>query len=123
MGQYLRLAIGLLLLQMAAGQRNEDVLQRGVPRRQVRERQAAALQEREERRQSEVRLCRRQAIGLALHAGRADGGELRQVALAERRRGRDEREFDDVLAAELGDELGWRAESDDLAVIDDRHAI
>src|SRR4051794_38347063 len=122
MGQYLRLAI-VSLAQMASGERNEDILKRGMPRRQTGECRAATLQQRQERRQRDVRLFDRQTVAIYGPAGSTDRRQTTQVRFFKRCPTIGQRKIDDVFSTELLNQLLRRPKGDRLAVIDNGDAV
>ena len=67
-----------------------------------------------------VRLGDGQRVSVALGPGRQDRVQPGESCGLERRPVAVERELDDVVAAEPGDQLARRAQRDDLALVDDR---
>ena len=108
--------------QVSPRQCHEDVFETGVARRQARERAAACLQKFKERRQRQMRSGNGQAVGVVVAPHLHDGGEAAQVFLKEWS-GFFDAEFDEVVAADAGDQFRRGSQSDHFAVIDDGDAI
>src|SRR6266571_4047846 len=113
------------ITELPSGERDEDVVEGGMVRRERRELEPALLHQREERGQRAMQLRHGQresdAAGARPHGGHATEAPhaVRQVAGRTVR----DRELDDVLGPQRGDELARRAERNDLAVIHDRDAV
>src|SRR6478736_1034293 len=101
------------LAEVAAGERDENVCERGMTRGEAGQAEAAGLQQRQNGGQGDVRLLDGEAVAFGVAANRTDGGQPTKIRFVERRRAGGELKIDDVFAAELMNQLGWRAESDD----------
>src|SRR2546427_12949888 len=113
------------ITELPSGERDEDVVERGVMRRQRRELEPPLLQQREQCGQRAVQLDHRQRESDATHAG-TDRGHAAEPAHSVRQVSGGsvpDRELDDVLRAERGDQLARRPKRNDLAVIHDRDAV
>src|SRR6267143_4479192 len=113
------------ITELPSRERDEDVVERGVMRGERRQLEPPLLQQGEQRgeRAMQLRHGQRQSppTGTGTDRGHAADAtdrihEILGDAVAER-------ELDDVLRAERRDQLAWRAERDDLAVIHDRDAV
>src|SRR6266446_2432446 len=112
------------ITELPSGERDEDVVEGGVMGGEQRQLHAALLEQREQRGEGAVQLYNSEgdAIAARPHGGDAphlpqDFHEIRRSAAFR------EGEVHDVIRAQRRDQLFWRAERDDLAVIHDRDSV
>src|SRR5436190_23864696 len=106
------------ITELPSGQRDENVVERGVMRRERRQLELPLLQQGEQRRQRAVELFHGQRDSTA-GGRRPHRGDPAQAAhgVAHVRDAVGERELDYVLRAQRRDQLARRAERNDLAMI------
>ena len=112
-----------VVAEVPSRQGHEDILQADVAGRQAGQRPALALEVVEQGGDGPVRLGDRQRVAFAVGPGDEHGIQAGERLGIQRRSVALEGELDDVLAPEPGDQLAGRALGDDVAMIDDGHAI
>ena len=114
----------VVVVEVSSRERDEDVFETGVPGGKPGQFPSGLTEILEERGQGEMRLADRQAVIFAFATDGPNSGDLPEFPVGiDDRRAAGDAKADDVFAAETSNQFVRRPEGDDLAMIDDRHAV